>query len=666
MSDQIDIDLNINMNNVDEVDELTAKLQEATSEVERLEDALDQAHLNGDDIEADIISDQLADAEAEAESLQTQLDEIGNTTVEPEVTVDNSSVDETNDKLQETESNASSLTTALGGLAGVIGVEQMVSTADKINTSWNTLKLTFGDTTSVMNDLTTKTNQVANATGRSGGQIREYFNQMGIAGIKNTDLLSSSFQSLAGRAYQTQQPIEAMESKMQSMVMTGNASSKMLKGLGLSSEDLAKAMGVTKDEVNDAFSALDQEGRLEAITKAMGDGTEANEMYKNSYEGLKNQAETAMSGLMGAIGQGVLPVINPLILQATGFIKGFTASFKGLPGPVQAVVGSVGGFLAVGTAAIGTLGVLGQVGSGVVGGLRSMKSAYDTVKGAMSTARAVMTALTTAESVSEGVRAALAVATGAESAAEGANAAAKTAATGPTMGLAIAENALLWPLLLVVGAVVAVIAVMWYLYNTNETVRNGINWLVAQIQAFVGMLIPAAQGILTFVTTAVSNIGRLPGRVWNIFLRVVSFVGQWASSMVSRGVSAAHNFVNHVASIFGGIVGRITSALSGVVNAITAPFRRAWSYVKPYVDKIKQGLDFINPFNGFEGYSSFEGYSGVDDTLNSVISSSSTNNSNSNMIVNNNFNGLVEESAADYIVNAVNDRLRREKLLKGA
>ena len=249
MSEQIDIDINVNMENVDEVDDLTSRLQAATSQVEELTDELANIELGTSESDFDSITTSLEEAETEAESLQTQLDEINNTSIEPTVNVDNNSVDETNDKLQETESNASSLTTALGGLAGVIGVEQMISTADKINTSWNTLKLTFGDTTSIMDDLTTKTNQAANATGRSGGQIRNYFNQMGIAGIKNTELLSSSFQSLAGRAYQTQQPIEAMESKMQSMVMTGNASGKMLKGLGLSSEDLAKAMGDRKSVV---------------------------------------------------------------------------------------------------------------------------------------------------------------------------------------------------------------------------------------------------------------------------------------------------------------------------------------------------------------------------------------------------------------------------------
>lgn len=38
MAEQIDIDINVNMNNADEVDELTTKLQDATAEVERLQD----------------------------------------------------------------------------------------------------------------------------------------------------------------------------------------------------------------------------------------------------------------------------------------------------------------------------------------------------------------------------------------------------------------------------------------------------------------------------------------------------------------------------------------------------------------------------------------------------------------------------------------------------
>ena len=670
MSEQIDIDININMNNVDEVDDLTARLQEANDTVEELTEQLADVYMGNVDGDVDALESELSDAESTAEELQSRLDEIGNTTVEPEVDVKDN-IDEVNEKLESTNDTASSLTTALGGMAGIIGVDQMISTADSINTSWNQLKLTFGATGKSLDELKLKTSQAADATGMSGSQVRGYFNSMGIAGIKNTDLLSNSFQSLAGRSYQTGQSIEGMESKVQKMVMTGNAGSRMLTGLGITTEDLGNAMGVTAEEAKDAFSALDPQGRLEVLTKAMGDGTQANEMYKNSYAGLKQQAETAMAGLMGAIGQGVLPVITPMIQSATGFVKSFTNSFKGLPGPVQGVVGSLGGFLAVGTAVIGALGLLGQVGSGVVGGLRSMKSAYDTVKGAMSTARAVMTALTSAESVSEGVRAALAVATGAESAAEGANATAKTAATGPTLGLAVAENALLWPLLLVVAAVIAVAAALWYLYNNNETVRNAINWLVAQLQAFIGMLMQVIGAVVNFVTQASQNMNRLPQLIWQALLAALTAIGTWAGQLVQKGIQAAQNFLNNIGSALSGIGGVISSALSGVFNYITAPFKQAYDWINnTVIQPLKSAWDWLSSaFQGFEGLTPEDahhaGYSGLD-TLNSAISSYSNSSATSSMEVNNNFYGLVEESAADYIVGAVNDRLRREKLLKGA
>lgn len=848
MSERIDIDINVNMNNLAEFDELSSKinsataeaeqltdtlsntelnsenveadviaeeLSEATAEVERLEDALAEAALNGDDIQADIIADELAEATAKAESLQNQLEEISNTPVEPEFNIDTAGVDElqsrladvsseaeeltgvlsdielglssadfdeissalsdaeaeaealqekldeigsttvnpevdvkdnveeVNEKLQETESTASNLTTALGGIAGVVGMDAMIETADNINMSWNRLKLTFGDNEKVVKSLESSTTAAASATGRSGSQVRDYFNQMGIAGIRNTELLQSSFESLSGKAIQTNSSIEAMQGYMQRMVMTGNVSDRMLRNLGLTTDDLGAAMGVTGEEAKKTFEQLDPQGRLEVLTKAMGDGKEANEMYKNSYAGLKQQAETAMAGLMGAVGQGVLPVITPMIQGATGFVKGFTNAFKSLPGPVQGAVGAMGGFLAIGATAIGTLGLLGQVGSGVVNGLRSMKSGYDTVRGAMGTAKAMMDALRNSESITQGVRAALAIATGAEATAEGGATAAKAAAIGPTTGLAIAENSLLWPLLLLVGAIVAVVAVMWYLYNTNSQVKAAVdglakaftkigqviygtvvvavNWVIGALKNLwnyvmtLGGLLPEnasitgnqiidtvlkvimfintlpaqlamifinmiaqtlgfgnnfvqnmMSGAVRAVTGFVNNLVNLPARANTILLAVIARVASWAVSFVQRGVQAAHNFVNSVRNTVSGITSAITSALSGVVNAISQPFVNAWNKVKPYIDMIKQGIDTINPFTGFEGYSSFESYGGLDTTLNGTISNIQENSSNVNhLTVNNNFNGLVEESAADYIVDAVNDRLRREKLLKG-
>jgi phage-related protein len=546
----------------------------------------------------------------------------------------------------------------------------MVSKADRINTSWKQLELTYKGTGVSMDNLKEQTNNLQQQTGRSGTQVRDFFNQMGIAGITNTDLLSTAFTNMAGRAYQTGSSIESMEGFVQKMVMSGNAGAKMLSNLGISSTALADAMGVTKEEAAATFKELSESERLEVLNKAMGDGKEANEAYKNSYAGLKEQATNAIGGLMAAVGQGILPVVNPMIRGATGLIKNFTSSFKSLPGPVQGVVGSLGGFLAIGTAAIGTLGLIGQVGSGVVGGLRSMKSGYDSVKSAIGTARDALNALRNAESITEGVRAALAVATGAEATAEGAGAAAKGAAVAPTTALATAENSLLWPLLLIVGAVVAVIAVMWYLYNTNETVRNGINWLIAQIQAFVAGLMPVVQAIINFVTQGAANMNRLPGLIWNALTAVITAVAQWATNFIQRGISAATNFVNSIGSALSSIGGVIQGALSNVYSFMTAPFQQAFDFINnTIIQPLKSAWDWLSSaFSGFEGLDpkdAHQGYSGLD-TLNGTISAISSNSSSNSTVINNTFNGLVEESAADYIVNAVNDRLRREKLLKGA
>ena len=197
------------------------------------------------------------------------------------------------------------ITTAAAGIAATAGIEQMITTADNINTSWNRLELTFANTGVSMDTLKDKSSALSDATGRSGGTIRDYFNQMGIAGVTNTDLLTSSFEALSGKAYQTGNSIESMETKMQMMAMTGNASGRMLRSLGIDTEDLARAMGVTAEEVSEAFKNMTPEQRIEAITKAMGDGKEANEMYKNSYQGLKERADAAMAGLAGAVGQAI-------------------------------------------------------------------------------------------------------------------------------------------------------------------------------------------------------------------------------------------------------------------------------------------------------------------------------------------------------------------------
>ena len=80
---------------------------------------------------------------------------------------------------------------------------------------------------------------------------------------------------------------------MKMMVMSGNAGARQLTQLGISTEDLGRAMGVSADEATKMFKTLSQEERLRVLTQAMGDGKNANEMYKNSWQGLKDQVDKA-------------------------------------------------------------------------------------------------------------------------------------------------------------------------------------------------------------------------------------------------------------------------------------------------------------------------------------------------------------------------------------
>ena len=605
-----DIDINFNLN--------TDGIEEAQGALENLRDTAEEANQTGENLQG------ASDA----------MGELGNKT------------DETNEKMKETADSSAGIGTALAGIAGGIGLDAMITTGDNIQSSWNRLSLTFDGTGVSIDNLKQKTSELSSETGRSGGEIREYFNQMGIAGVTNVDLLTSSFESLAGISYQTNKPIATLQNNLQTMTLTGTASNKMLKNLGLSTSDLAEAMGVTEEKAASTFKSLSQEERLQVLTSAMGDGAKANEMYKNSYAGLKSQAEASLAGLAGAIGSSILPIVIPALNAAKSAVDGLTSVWKGLPAPVTSVFGALGGGVVAITTVVGALGTLGKVGSSVVSGLKSMKAGYDAVRGAMGTARVIMDALRNSETITQGIRAALAIATGAETTAEGANAAAKSAAIAPTTGLAIAENSLLLPLLLLVGAIIAVVAVLYYLYNNNEMVRNGINALIAQFQAFVGTLMQVGSQIISFVSGAISN-----------FLR-------W----VTGGRTAAQNLVNSVYNAISTMPSRVSSALSGLSRIITKPFSDAWGMVKPYVDQIGGAINSVTGwFSGIGfGEAGYEGvgYEGFNGTLNDTYFSSPSTSSGS--VVNNfNINGIIEEEASQYIVNSVNDHIKKQNLIRG-
>ena len=599
-----------------------AQLEELDSLVEEIrEKATIDASVEVEDTSLDEASDK-------ATTLEEELNTIDSTVATPEV--DTSSLDEASSKAEETASSMDSITTAAAGLAATAGVEQMVTTADNINTSWNRLQLTFANTGVSMDTLKSQANSLSASTGRSGGTIRNYFNQMGIAGVTNTDLLTSSFEALAGKAYQTGNSIETMESGMQRMAMTGNASGRMLKNLGITTNDLAKAMGVSADEVSEAFKNMTPEERIAAITKAMGDGAQANEMYKNSYAGLKERADAAMAGLMGAVGQAILPVVIPALQAATNAIKFLTDGFKNLPGPVQSIIGAVGGFIAVGTAAVGVMGVIGNVVGSVVSGFRSLKEAANLVglAGKLSPLKdALVTVASTAktaalELLTAGKNALLAGANAVKSAAMWAiENGVKILSTGASYALAAAQailNAIMSanPIMLVVIAIAALVAALIWAYNNVDwfrqmvdnawqtlvsfgqqiytVVAGALQWLGDLFNQFTSQLglntndwMQALLGFILFLPTLPLQVGIA---LINTIARLLGFKGNFVQTMATTAAQAITNFVTWISQLPGrvgnylsNVIGRVHSFASSLVSSFISA---ASSAVSNFVGQI--------------------------------------------------------------------------------
>lgn len=470
--------------------EVTVKIKPVVdddSEVKDLESLIKE--MDNSEISLSVETDDTSLEDAEG-----KVDDLDGSTPSVTVDTDDSSVDDAEDKVdnldgkevtvnvgadtssaEESISGLDEALTAVGAGAALAGMEQMVSTASNIQDSWNRLGLTFGEVTDGMK---ASISSAAETTGRSGALVRQYFNDMGMAGIQNDKLLEQSFDALSGRAYQTGVSIESLEQRVKMMVMSGNLGARQLNSLGIRIEDIGRVMGVTGEEASKMFKSLSQEERLRVLTQAMGDGTKANEMYKNSWQGLKEQIDKATAGLMGAVGSAILPVLVPVMKTAADAVNFLAYAFKKLPEPIRAGIGIVLSFV-MGFLAITT----------VISVLRTLESTLKLV--------------TTAQEI---------------------------------LNFVASMN----PYVLIAIAIIALIAALWYLYNTNEAVK----------QAF-------------------DHVGQALGQLWDKLTTALkpaidAIINAWNGLMEALGIGGG--------DIFDGIIFFIVAFAEGlvlIINGIT-------------------------------------------------------------------------------------------------
>lgn len=542
------------------------------TDVSDLEDRLDE--LNNNEVEVDVTSDssEVDNVESSVEDLETEIENVNNTPVSPPG--DSSGVD----SVSESVNGLQNALVAVSAGVSLAGMEQLVDTAGNINDSWNRLGLTFGE---VSGQMKTDISEAGEATGRSGGLIRGYFNDMGIAGVTNTELLQQSFEALSGRAYQTGNSIESMEQKMKMMVMSGNAGARQLTQLGISTADLGRVMGVSADEASKMFKELSQEDRLRVLTEAMGDGKQANEEYKNSWQGLKDQAGKAFSALMGAIGDMLLPILIPAMQFATQVIEALADGFKALPAPLKGVIGVVlavvMGFLAFTT----IIGIVQGVASAISAlNLVMLMNPYVLIAVAI---LALIAALVYLYMTCEPVRNAI---DGFGQALWG-------------LGEAIYSG--------IAGAIQWLIDGFTWLWDTitglfSSTSGEGINWLTTMMMVMIGpigwilLLIQHWNQIAPAVSNALSG---MYNAAVNWFTQTMASVIAFAANLVSQIGNAANNaknsFLSGISGLASGFINELSNMLSYAVSWAANLASQMASAASNAVSSFLGGLHIASP-----------------------------------------------------------------------
>lgn len=122
------------------------------------------------------------------------------------------------------------------------------------------------------------------------------------------------------------------------------------------------------------------------------------------------------------------------------------------------------------------------------------------------------------------------------------------------------------------------------------------------------VLIPILK-ILGFIllATVIGAIMAVVTTLWvivSVLAYVFLVIESWVNNIVTfftflwtEGSRVIGNLIKDIFNFFDSIPGYVKNALSGLADIITKPFRDAWNFISPILDKIRAGLDKLNPFH---------------------------------------------------------------------
>lgn len=567
---------------------------------------------------------------------------------------------------------------AIGALGLASEFQNTATAADNYNVSMAALNTVAQNNGVSMDNVSSSIKKVTDATTISGGQARSFFSLMMNMGVTNTNALADSLVYLQGQSAITGSSVEQMESKMTRLANSDSLGSRQLVGLGLSLNQLAEANNTTTEQISSDWANMTADERIEALNNAMKENRGLVEEMNNTTSAQLTELGQTWAGIEIEVGQSTTGMNQAVLGLANEGLKGLKQAITDVPlaSELAGAAMAAGSLVMSVDPALKTFNNLSLAVKNTADTFRGLKDVATGLPGTLSSMKSALTGVaTTAKSAAIatldlGKKTLLAGANAVKAAgmwlAEkiqlAASAIAKGAAAVASYALAIAEWLLASPLLLIVIIIGAVIAVLWYLYNTNESVRAGIDALVQAFWNFIAYIQTIPAQVMAFVISVILYFNQLYARIRRALLRVVAAIISIIANWASAGASAARGVVNRIVGAFSGIQSRISGALSGVVSAITNPFTDAYNTAKGIWDKITSlgsaGIT-IGPI-GSAGISL-----GDVGSSNKNLVSSITNNTRTGGSVNINMSGIIEKSASEFIVDSINDELQKQRVIRG-
>ena len=223
------------------------------------------------------------------------------------------------------------------------------------------------------------------------------------------------------------------------------------------------------------------------------------------------------------------------------------------------------------------------------------------------------------------------------------------------------------PIILVVIALIALAAALIWAYQNVDWFRAMVDNAWQSIVTFGQQLYSFISGALQGLVNAITAVGAwLVGRVRASFSAIWGIISA-AMNLWNQATAKARSIANMIGNAFNGIKGLVQGAFNGVTHAITAPFQSAYNTLKPIIDNIKKAWDMLTSIGGSAGITtgsagiSMGSVNGIGSANTNLISNINNATGSPNIVL----NGIIEESAGDFIVRKLSDEIYKQNVLRG-